>query len=162
MCFFPTLLHVFWYPPRLSGAVSCRFYVPRDLNIEDNYFEGALPDLRPTVDVEFADNCLDYCGSYSRQAACPTRCNAVAPLEPAQKQALLELFNATSGATWTDNDGWTNATSDPCNFDPNGKQNWDGVVCAAVGQSGKSNNYVVYVPTPARHPGLWSRVPVVV
>jgi hypothetical protein len=64
------------------------------------------------------------------------RVGVVAPTAAAQRAALVDLYMATSGSTWSINTGWANhATgSDPCD---NG---WSGVECS--GSSGSANRGV--------------------
>jgi hypothetical protein len=64
------------------------------------------------------------------------RVGVVAPTAAAQRAALVELYIATNGSTWSDKTGWQNhATgSDPCD---NG---WSGVTCS--GSSGSGNRGV--------------------
>jgi hypothetical protein len=56
------------------------------------------------------------------------------PLPALEKAALLELYSATSGATWVDRRGWAVPTSDPCT------SSWVGVSC-----TGSTPNHVLYV-----------------
>jgi hypothetical protein len=58
---------------------------------------------------------------------------AVVP--PEQRAALVDLYTATAGASWTTSANWM--TGDPCD----GASRWVGITCAVVG----SNPSVVYV-----------------
>jgi len=49
-----------------------------------------------------------------------TDCNAVTEISTIECQSLLELYNSTDGANWTNNEGW-NLTNTPCS--------WYGVTC---------------------------------
>jgi hypothetical protein len=64
------------------------------------------------------------------------RVGVVAPTAPDQRAALVELFIATNGSTWTSKTGWQDyATgSDPCD------NSWSGVGCS--GSSGSANRNV--------------------
>ncbi len=61
------------------------------------------------------------------------RVGVVAPTAAAQRAALVDLYMATSGSTWSINTGWKDHTtaSDPCD---NG---WYGVICS--GSVGSAN-----------------------
>ncbi len=61
---------------------------------------------------------LGMCAVHSAHAA--TECNAVTEIPVSECQSLLELYNSTNGANWTDNWGW-NETNTPCS--------WKGVKC---------------------------------
>ncbi len=56
---------------------------------------------------------------------------AVAPTAPDQLAALVELYIATKGSTWTNRTGWQNYStgSDPCD------DGWSGLTCSGVGGS---------------------------
>jgi hypothetical protein len=49
-----------------------------------------------------------------------TDCDAVTEISKGECQSLLELYNSTDGANWTNNSGW-NVTDTPCG--------WYGVGC---------------------------------
>jgi hypothetical protein len=63
------------------------------------------------------------------------RVGVVAPTAPAQRAALVQLYIATNGSTWSDRAGWQNyATgSDPCD------NSWSGVGCSGSSGSGNRN-----------------------
>jgi hypothetical protein len=64
------------------------------------------------------------------------RVGVVAPTAPGQRAALVELYIATNGSTWsTGKTGWQNhATgSDPCD------NSWSGVTCSGSSGSGNRN-----------------------
>jgi hypothetical protein len=44
----------------------------------------------------------------------------VTEISPAECESLLELYNSTDGANWTNNEGW-NVTDTPCS--------WKGIAC---------------------------------
>ena len=57
-------------------------------------------------------------------------------LLPVERSALVELYNATSGATWLRRSAWvadSNPANDPC------LQSWEGVAC-----SGTTPQHVMY------------------
>ncbi len=60
------------------------------------------------------------------------RVGVVAVTAPDQRAALVELYIATGGSTWSTKTGWQNHTtgSDPCD---NG---WAGVTCSGSSASG--------------------------
>ncbi len=65
------------------------------------------------------------------------RVGVVAPTAAAQRAALVELYIATRGSTWSSGEtGWQDHTtgSDPCD------NNWSGVTCS--GSSGSANRGV--------------------
>ena len=56
-----------------------------------------------------------------------------AAVPPAERNALIDLYNATDGSNWTRNDNWENCyfcihSSDPCD------NNWYGVTCDSSNQ----------------------------
>ena len=53
-----------------------------------------------------------------------TDCNAVTEISKGECESLLELYNSTDGANWTNNTGW-NVTNTPCS--------WHGVSCSNGG-----------------------------
>lgn len=55
-------------------------------------------------------------------AQAATDCNVVTKIPVSECQSLLELYNSTNGANWTNNTGW-NQTNTPCS--------WIGVTCSA-------------------------------
>jgi hypothetical protein len=59
----------------------------------------------------------------------------VAPTAPDQRAALVELYIATNGSTWSDKTGWQNYStgSDPCD------NRWSGVTCSGSSGSGIRN-----------------------
>jgi hypothetical protein len=59
----------------------------------------------------------------------------VASTAPDQRAALVELYIATNGSTWSDKAGWQNYSigSDPCD------DSWSGVTCSGSGGSGNRN-----------------------
>ncbi len=59
-------------------------------------------------------------------AQAATDCNAVTEISTAECKSLLELYNSTDGANWTNNEGW-NVTDTPCS--------WYGVTCLNGGVS---------------------------
>jgi hypothetical protein len=64
------------------------------------------------------------------------RVGVVAPTDPDQRAALVELYIATNGSTWSNGKaGWQNhATgSDPCD------NSWSGVTCSGSSGSGNRN-----------------------
>jgi hypothetical protein len=63
------------------------------------------------------------------------RVGVVAPTAAAQRAALVDLYIATAGSTWSDKIGWANhATgSDPCD------NSWSGVACSGSSGSGNRN-----------------------
>jgi hypothetical protein len=63
------------------------------------------------------------------------RVGVVAPTAPDQRAALVELYIATNGSTWSYKTGWQNHTtgSDPCD------NSWSGVVCSGISGSGNRN-----------------------
>ncbi len=48
-------------------------------------------------------------------AQAATDCNAVTEISIAECETLLDLYNSTDGANWTNNDGW-NVTNTPCSW----------------------------------------------
>jgi hypothetical protein len=63
----------------------------------------------------------------------------VAPTAPDQRAALVDLYIATNGSTWSINTGWRDyaAGSDPCD------DAWNGMDCS--GSSGSPSRNVLYV-----------------
>jgi hypothetical protein len=64
------------------------------------------------------------------------RVGVVAPTTPDQRAALVELYIATNGSTWSrDKTGWQNHStgSDPCD------NSWSGVTCTGSSGSGSRN-----------------------
>jgi Leucine-rich repeat (LRR) protein len=53
-------------------------------------------------------------------AQAATDCSAVTQIPPTECEVLLDFYNSTSGANWTDNTGW-NQNNTPCD--------WKGVTC---------------------------------
>ena len=67
---------------------------------------------------------------------------ASATVDPAQRQALVDVYNATSGSTWARTTGWAsypNSSNDPC------ANSWYGVACDA------GNQTVMYVDRCPKH-----------
>ncbi|GBE24570.1 endoglucanase precursor [bacterium BMS3Bbin02] len=68
-------------------------------------------------------------------------CDDVTSIPVSECQALVSLYGATSGAGWTDNTGWLDAGSDPCD--------WFGVTCTGgvvTDVELASNNLVGTIP----------------
>jgi hypothetical protein len=63
------------------------------------------------------------------------RMGVVAPTSPDQRAALVELYIATNGSTWSTKTGWQNYStgSDPCD------NSWVGVACSGSSGSGNRN-----------------------
>ena len=78
---------------------------------------------------------------------------ASSTLAPDQRQALVDLYNATSGPAWRIRTGWANYTtsfSDPC------ANSWHGVTCDAGWQTVTYVvHYAVAVRCPCRCDGWW-------
>lgn len=55
---------------------------------------------------------------------------ALAALAQAEKDALLDLYNSTDGAGWSNDSGWSNPSSDPCAAGAV----WYGLTCDAAGE----------------------------
>ena len=105
----------------------------RALNVTSNYLSGDVPTgLRNQFgSASFDYNCLDNC-TYLRQAVC-------ANVSQPEHQALVDLYNSTSGPGWRTQTGWMSGT-DPCYA--NATSTWWGVGCAAVrGQCGRAIRY---------------------
>ena len=105
----------------------------RALNVTSNYLSGDVPTgLRNQFgSASFDYNCLDNC-TYLRQAVC-------ANVSQPEHQALVDLYNSTSGPGWRTQTGWMSGT-DPCYA--NATSTWWGVGCAAVrGQCGWAIRY---------------------
>ncbi len=85
----------------------------RYLALNDNRFTGDLPVFAGTVDVKYDYNCFSNCTLYpKRDASCPCYSPAI---DPAERQALVDLFLATDGGNWIDRKGWSsNGTDNPC------------------------------------------------
>ncbi len=90
------------------------------------------------------------CAAHPRAAAAAAtwewrvRVGAVAPTAAAQRAALVELYIATNGSTWSDRTGWQNHTvgSDPCD------NSWSGVSCDASSGAMERNMWVVALVCP--------------
>ncbi len=71
---------------------------------------------------------------------------ALAAVPAVEKNALVDLYNATGGTNWTNNDGWKNYSStDPCD------SNWYGVTCTSANDHVlrielRSNNLTGIIP----------------
>ncbi len=72
--------------------------------------------------------------------------SAQATVPAAEKIALVDLYNATDGAHWTNNDGWKNyGSTDPC------ESSWYGVTCTSANDHVirielRSNNLTGIIP----------------
>jgi hypothetical protein len=125
-------------------------------NASDNSLVGTVPPWLPPGAI-LTNNCLTNC-SYTRQPWCPV-CGEPASyspvpsasvsgspspsptpspsgtlvpgVPPAQRAALVDLYNATNGQVWANSQGWL--TGDPCTG------SWFGVTCSP------SNTSIVYV-----------------
>ncbi len=75
----------------------------------------------------------------------------VAPTAPDQRAALVDLYIATNGSTWSINTGWRDyaSGSDPCD----NLNSWFGVTCD--GFSGFPNRNVTYVDCAVLPTGWW-------
>jgi len=67
---------------------------------------------------KFLSNSLSWVGLVLMMGISPiiqaaTDCNAVTEISKGECESLLELYNSTNGANWTDNTGW-NVTNRPC------------------------------------------------
>ena len=67
---------------------------------------------------KFLSNSLSWVGLVLMMGISPiiqaaTDCNAVTEISKDECESLLELYNSTNGANWTDNTGW-NVTNRPC------------------------------------------------
>jgi hypothetical protein len=82
----------------------------------------ALPTLLPATVSRVGVLPMDPASSWC------IRVGAVAPTAAAQRAALVELYIATNGNTWSDNNGWRNHTtgSDPCD------NTWSGLTCLGI------------------------------
>ncbi len=74
----------------------------------------------------------------------------MAPAAPDQRAALVDLYIATNGGTWTTNTGWKDyvSGSDPCDT------YWTGVY-PCDGSSGSPNRNVLYVVYALLSMGWW-------
>ena len=87
--------------------------------------------LTRTLSYRIEPNCLSNC-SYQRQPKCP--CGTTNPTTTTERNALLQLYNATGGARWSA--PWTvTSDSDPC------IDIWAGVIC----HDSTPNAQVMYV-----------------
>jgi hypothetical protein len=90
---------------------------------------------------------------YHTMSGWDLRVGVVAPTAPDQRAALVELYIATNGSSWSDRGGWLNHAngSDPCD------NLWSGLVC--TGGAG-STNRSVYVRRASSMLTSMARVPV--
>ena len=98
-----------------------------------NYLSGDAPSSLTTQFgvASFDNNCLNNC-TYLRRAVCV---NVSLP----EYQALVDLYNATSGPSWKIRTGWMSGT-DPCYL--NSTSTWWGVGCVyGRGQCGRAVRY---------------------
>ena len=112
---------------RVHDRVCARLGV---LNMTYNYLSGDVPTglLAQFNSSSFDYNCLNNC-TYLRQATC-------ANVSQSEYQALVDLYNATSGASWRTQTGWMSGT-DPCYL--NATSTWWGVGCVyGRGQCGRA------------------------
>lgn len=71
---------------------------------------------------------LTYSYDFLQSIGCPCSCETQNPTNASDWTALAELYSSTGVASsWTEDSGWTNASSDPCTTP------WFGVHCTAEG-----------------------------
>ena len=117
--------------------IVCVLEWSRVLNVTSNFLTGDVPTgltagAAKLDESSFDYNCLNNC-TYLRQAEC-------ANVSQSEYQALVDVYNSTSGPAWRTQTGWMSGT-DPCYY-VNATSTWWGVGCVYErGQCGRAIRY---------------------